>query len=72
MKSVNTPALALLSMLVFVMGIALFFRGDLKDIKKLSGHTRATLQQMKQDCEKNLPRNKSCVIVVSAKITKEK
>jgi len=47
--------------------------GELNEIQqfipKLSAYS---LQQMKQDCENDLPRSQQCVIVVSAQVVKEK
>lgn len=37
-------------------------------VDSLGGITIVQLQQMKQDCEKKLPRDKQCVIVESAHV----
>lgn len=52
--------------IVIILGIVRMH--DLDNIKQLTGHNLASLQTLKANCEKSLPRDKQCQlsVVVSA------
>lgn len=47
------------------------FSEDLGDIKQLTGHNLASLQTLKANCEKSLPRDKQCQLFVVAHALEE-
>lgn len=55
----------LLLCLIFVVLTACYY-GDLRDTQQLTGHNLTSLQTLKTNCEKSLPRDKQCQLFVVA------
>ncbi len=59
-------AIALLSLVTY------FFYCDLREIKQLTGHSVTSLQSLRANCEKSLPRDKQCQLSVVAHVEEDK
>lgn len=74
MKLGHAEAALFVSLIVvlFVIVAACYAR-DLKQVKQLTGQTVTSLQTLKANCEKSLPRDKQCQlsVVASASDAKE-
>lgn len=59
-------------MFCLFMVLSLVYSSDLSDIKQLTGHTVTSLQTLKANCEKSLPRDKQCQLFVVASTKEDK
>lgn len=61
---VHFVVISVIALLLCVISIQ--YSGDLSTIKQLTGHNLTSLQTMKANCEKSLPRDKQCQLSVVA------